>query len=852
MATDDIKIKLSPYLGCSKKLIEFFAIIGYQEEAIKRNIQNISEIHNKLDLTFLSIVISDISFEFVDSVLIKQIYPTKPAIITSEENAKLDNIIFFQCTDAQSADKKFFYSCYALRFYEKIRTRNNEVYFVPKAFLIYSQYPYFSTFSRICEKVLYSTDERYADKEFPIEIFLHCLVNYFPSPINNNLVLKDFCPHIVIPKLTGYPYADFNLGKILSLMNINEFIKIYILIFLELDLLFFSPNLEKLNIFMFALYILNYPLTDSIYFWYIKTISLEDINNEMGDEQASTTFRGANIAFYPALDLSNFKALNFVIDLENKKQPIITITDNNEAREINLLLKYLHNILNGSIFSKKTLFLGEYILKLQKNLKNILKDYNTLAMNDSNVANSFFYMNKSIMNINRQIQEIFYDFILNILVELNKDRISNSKINPQPNAPGDLKEEKKFDSRLTEEEIIFLKYLKASIKYGLYFNNFIDNFNAFDEIKVSLLFSDEYVNLKKQDIDQSIEGKIKYFEIMDKLYILKQKDLIYDLKAFDTEYTRINCIPSSIKANKKNPNLFTLNKEIIKKFIYEKRNHNLYEILKEPDEIKIDTENKNSLIFSIQYFLTTNGILKNLYFLRGSTSYIISICFAFFPKEKLTLVIDEYLENSIKMKYFQRYYIFIILKAINKYYKLNKEKGTFPEMTFNNVRQYYKIINNHLEKHLIYKEEELSLFFKNHLTETEENLNENNLENEFSFNSKDLKFELDILEINKNLKITENEIYIKVDNDVIKFNRIKNEDIPLFFQEIYSYYDFFLSKDFDIKNIEVNKLLEKAANLIKFFGLFKDEQKFIKIFYHLIKALNAFRNQLKNYNEKNE
>ena len=38
---NDIKIKLSPYLGCSKKLIEFFAIIGYEEEAIKRSFPNI-------------------------------------------------------------------------------------------------------------------------------------------------------------------------------------------------------------------------------------------------------------------------------------------------------------------------------------------------------------------------------------------------------------------------------------------------------------------------------------------------------------------------------------------------------------------------------------------------------------------------------------------------------------------------------------------------------------------------------------------------------------------------------------------------------------------------------------------
>ena len=60
------------------------------------------------------------------------------------------------------------------------------------------------------------------------------------------------------------------------------------------------------------------------------------------------------------------------------------------------------------------------------------------------------------MNINRQIQEIFYDFILNILVELNKDRI----INPFP------KNEQNVNTNISAEEKIFKKIIEDSSKYN--------------------------------------------------------------------------------------------------------------------------------------------------------------------------------------------------------------------------------------------------------------------------------------------------------------------------------------------------------------------------------------------------
>ena len=446
------------------------------------------------------------------------------------------------------------------------------------------------------------------------------------------------------------------------------------------------------------------------------------------------------------------------------------------------------------------------------------------------------------MNINRQIQEIFYDFILNILVELNKDRI----INPFP------KNEQNVNTNISAEEKIFKKMIVDSLKYNLYFNDFKKGFKTPDEINVSLLLSDEYVNLKKQGAFKDITQQVEYFGVMDKLYTLRSKDLIYDLKALVIEYSKNNYIPNTSKnVNNRNRNLFVLDEEIIKKFIYKKKNRNYYEVLKDLEEIKIDIETKRNLIFAIQDYFFNQQIINNEYYLRSSTAYLICICFPFFAKKIIRFVLlNEYLLNTKKILYFQRYYIFIILKAINIYYQINKEKGIFPEMEYVSVNTYYLLIQNYINDNSINQDEELDSFFKKHLIQPEINANvQMNHENAFIYKLDNYIYEDDIKEIKQNFKIKGNEVNIKIDDKKIKIQKVKSEDITVIFHEIYSYYKFFLSNDFDIKKIEVNKLLENCAKLIMLFMQLQNEKNFIKILYSLMYSLLSFQKQLSDYSK---
>ena len=337
---DDIKIIKMPYLGVSKNLMEFFVLIGYNETMLKQS-EPLLENQKKIPLTILSNVSSDLAYKmFEPYTIIKRVYPDKPLILKTHEKPKNSNVIFSSCIDSEDGKKKIVNSCYALRFYEKYTDSNKEVYYVPKALLIYSQYPYFNTYYQICQKIMeYHNSNIYA--KIPIEVLIYYYTNYIPSPLYDNIIFKDLGLNIKIPKLTGYPYADFNIKNIINVVPLKDFIKIYVLTYLEVDLLFFSHDLEKLNFFMFVLYILNYPLTDSNYYWHIETISEKNLKYD--PQGIMSRFKGINTKYREKMNLVYFKDVEFIVDLESENI-IVNRKETKESKPIVKFLKYIDNI----------------------------------------------------------------------------------------------------------------------------------------------------------------------------------------------------------------------------------------------------------------------------------------------------------------------------------------------------------------------------------------------------------------------------------------------------------------------------------------------------------------------------
>ena len=171
--------------------------------------------------------------------------------------------------------------------------------------------------------------------KIPIEVLIYYYTNYIPSPLYDNIIFKDLGLNIKIPKLTGYPYADFNIKNIINVVPLKDFIKIYVLTYLEVDLLFFSHDLEKLNFFMFVLYILNYPLTDSNYYWHIETISEKNLKYD--PQGIMSRFKGINTKYREKMNLVYFKDVEFIVDLESEN----IIVNRKETKESKPIVKFL-------------------------------------------------------------------------------------------------------------------------------------------------------------------------------------------------------------------------------------------------------------------------------------------------------------------------------------------------------------------------------------------------------------------------------------------------------------------------------------------------------------------------------
>jgi hypothetical protein len=219
-------------------------------------------------------------------------------------------------------------------------------------------------------------------ESIPVEITIYNIVNFIPSPMNYSLNLDLFSyiltseKEVVIKQLSGYPYIDIDLIQIFNLLPINYIIEIYILSIIEQSMLFFSSNLEILNMVMFIMFVLNYPCNDSPYFWHIVSISKDNFDEDnkfVG--KVMTSMLGVNVSYTEDMNTEPFGKFNYIIDIDKKniilKKEISFIEeeDGKEFEELNNFRVYISNILKDK--KVDSLFLKQFIDNMKKNLTNI-------------------------------------------------------------------------------------------------------------------------------------------------------------------------------------------------------------------------------------------------------------------------------------------------------------------------------------------------------------------------------------------------------------------------------------------------------------------------------------------------
>ena len=750
MSGNNLLDKRYPFLGYSPNIIEYFGIIGYNEKYVPQMLNDFNNKHITTHPTILSSITSNSDFGLVDNdLIIEQIYPDDPAPIIinkndpNQEPPSQSKVIYYFCFDSQDGTKKLFHVCFSLKFHEKYISLTNEEYYIPKAFCIVSQYYYFNLFYYICKNI-YSIMSN-GTYSVPIELTIYNIVNFIPSPIKYkyNLNLFDLDTDIEIGQLTGYPYLDFDLSQIFNLLPLNLVLEIYILTLLETSMLFFSSNLELLNMVMFIMYVLNYPCNDSTYFWHIVSVSEKNFVSEnkfVGKMMVSML--GYNVTYNEDIDTSDFGSNHFIVDIDNKRF-FLNKKDFENLEEDDLIEYYnLKNVLNyieNIIYKKEKIpdnsFVKPYILKLKKSLEAILKnpDNPDYTSNPKNKYVDFFKMSKSIGNINKSIQEAFYDFCLNILMLFFQDNCFNTSFDKLQKDKYEeiLKRLNKFsgleeNTKMSKEDNNFFNLFRSSIKYKIYFENFIQNMEAMDVFKIPLLFSEEFINIKIKNSNNRILDNISLFSIIDSFYSENKGQVINitlnnisghyaNLKKYFKQYLG----KENLEKPEKKKKLMTLNKKIINQYIYILNNlYNEDKLLalfpsthfQMKDPI-IEVDRKNIIKLILDGFEQKN-VIEMPNYLIYSFVYIFAIAIPLHSFQKMYSYLNILKTILVKLKLFSRQLTYILVKTFYQFYLIHKKKKIYPHLSISNIKMYYFILINGVlrENFMIPNEEMMKIF----------------------------------------------------------------------------------------------------------------------------------------------
>ena len=204
------------------------------------------------------------------------------------------------------------------------------------------------------------------------------------------------------------------------------------------------------------------------------------------------------------------------------------------------------------------------------------------------------------------------------------------------------------------------------------------------------------------------------------------------------------------------------------------------------------------------------------------------------------------------MKFFQRFYIFIILKSIIKYYEVNKENGQFPELKFEHIIDYFTMIKDFIEQHSIMPNEEIFLLLKNVLSQN----NKKNKNNNYGKNKNNFIFQYINEENNENNDMLRDIITKdKKENKLIYNYKGQTKEYQLFldYSSIYgmvcSCYNTFIQSNLYLEKFEkIDILLELIINII-YYLIENRNEKMARYLLNMAIILNKF--DLLEYKKKN-
>lgn len=573
-------------MASSPHLNDYFFILGYEESYIQEKIikvinSKIESNKNNLEMNIFSelkcrhlpTILSSISSNFSEPItdenyFIENIFPIPPsAFYVSPNNFIYEpnpiNIIY---SNVQNNIVNFIY---AYVFYEQRLAYNKSIIYIPKTFVIVSQYPFFNTYKKICKEILYSLFKNDL-LEIPVEIQIYNIINFVPAPVNEKLNISFFLSNDLnetiskcnsnkdlinlsknivynLNQLSGYRESEIDFSAIFYILPVDLVIQIYLDLLTKNTVAFFSKDIEKLNCCIYIFQQLFYPLNQN------ETINVfspiryfcSDFceQNIVGflcsydDVEKYNPFRNVGPDEYRCLsENEENEDLNFslfgcdlIVDLE--KKCILDVDNNQDKMECYenhkndkiIITNFIYNLLTSKLDEDST-ELETSIFKLQNSLNNIISKLNHQSKKDiiPNFFNNFTKFNKSI-------QEAFYQFNLDISF-LYFQKISRYNGDYRMDKDSPLRGIKKSqETDLNRVEYLFLNLFYQTPYCGI-LNNFIGGYSKAESLlyKTPRIIFENFISLKKIS-DLSIEAKNRKlinncFEIIDNIYFNKDKD----------------------------------------------------------------------------------------------------------------------------------------------------------------------------------------------------------------------------------------------------------------------------------------------------------------------------------------
>jgi len=505
-----------------KKLNEIKQPILSNEELLIETLSNINiEILEEYDSSMIK---KDISNTYINNIPKYSIpFGLSPKIIKNKSNNIYDTdkkIISFSLVENTKLKH-----CSSLSFYDnyKINTKDilikksitlvsaKDYYDTQKKILEYiykiliNHYSYKNTNLNLVRKILYEnyfSHEKIFIEEYSLLPFyfsfilnswdinpsnnkliksFHVLPLKSENILNNNKITSDFFIKLFINDKSPFPIKDYNISILLYKFHIDDLIIIYQALLMEYEIILIFDNFEEINILIYSLLSLIYPLK-----WKFPITSFLLPETEVMLDAPFATIIGVHESFKYLIEYKIKKECfnletTIIYDLKEKnfvlKDPNFPLLDN----------KLINNIKSSLYFLKADLLQFKHgTIKFNNGLMKLF-DKNEKIVNKIEHSK---YINIKIISI---FFNIFLDLIKNFKSCIKYDEIEKNKININISEPNDFFDFNKFEQNFIFDSTSSYNQFFLNFSKTLMFTNFVRNFILYENKKKIFIFINELI-----------------------------------------------------------------------------------------------------------------------------------------------------------------------------------------------------------------------------------------------------------------------------------------------------------------------------------------------------------------------